>query len=98
TKSTITEREDLLKELSAIRKRGYAYDLGEYSPNIRCVAVPVFGFGNSHIAAISCSMSKGTDSKERNELLTQSLVKNAHELSIYLGATDTFLWRREKEN
>ena len=45
----------LLKELSGIAKQGYAEDLGDYSPEIMCIAAPVLNSRGKPIAAISIS-------------------------------------------
>lgn len=42
TASTITTEQGLLAELESIRRNGYSVDDNELSPDIRCVAVPVF--------------------------------------------------------
>jgi len=42
TENTITDREQLLRQLAEIRAQGYALNLAEYSDRAYCVAVPVF--------------------------------------------------------
>lgn len=41
TSTTITEPNNLKKEIQKIRERGYAIDLGEETPGVKCVAVPI---------------------------------------------------------
>lgn len=53
TPTTITDVEELMDHLAAIRERGYALDWGEHEPDVRCVAVPVFGKNGVIPAAIS---------------------------------------------
>jgi len=53
TDNTITDREQLLSELSKIRKQGYAFDNEEYETGICCIAVPVFDKNENVISAIS---------------------------------------------
>ncbi len=55
TLNTITEREQLLGELEAIRSRGYALDLEEETPGVRCVAMPVRSSDGMAAGAISIS-------------------------------------------
>jgi IclR family acetate operon transcriptional repressor len=43
TRHTITDPEDLLRELERVRERGYVIDDGEQELGVRCVAVPVPG-------------------------------------------------------
>ncbi len=42
TETTITKRDDLERELEAIRNRGYAFDNQECEMGSRCVAAPIF--------------------------------------------------------
>jgi DNA-binding IclR family transcriptional regulator len=92
TSTTITTREKLIRELLETKERGYARDLGEYSPEIRCVAVPVLGFGNQPVAAISISVLEEQFSKESS--LVNGLLECAEDLSRHLGSTDPVAWRQ----
>ncbi|MDQ0219422.1 IclR family transcriptional regulator [Peribacillus cavernae] len=93
TDNTITTREELIRVLQATKKRGYARDLGEYSPEIRCVAVPILSFGNVPVAAISFSVLEEQASDEKEAILTRGLLECAESLSLRLGATDPFAWQ-----
>ena len=55
TDHTITTREGLLKELAAIRERGYAYDEEEREPGIRCISFPIYDVEGRVIAGMSVS-------------------------------------------
>tara|TARA_B110000259_G_scaffold182761_1_gene226892 strand:+ start:430 stop:1128 length:699 start_codon:yes stop_codon:yes gene_type:complete len=55
TKHTIIDREELLRDLEAIKARGYAIDDEENTPGIRCIAVPIRR-GGVVSDAISCSV------------------------------------------
>jgi DNA-binding IclR family transcriptional regulator len=55
TPATITEPQALRDELGMVRRRGFAVDRGEASPDLFCLAVPVFGPGCRIEAAISVS-------------------------------------------
>ena len=55
TSNTITEREELVRQLEEIRKVGYAVDNEENEEGIRCIAAPVFGYEGVSIAAVSIS-------------------------------------------
>ncbi|WP_085524407.1 IclR family transcriptional regulator [Tuberibacillus sp. Marseille-P3662] len=90
TEKTITKRDRLLEELNEIRERGYARDLGEYSSEIRCVAAPILGFGNSPVAAISFSVWEEQELKEKEASLSRALSACTKELSLRLGATEPF--------
>ncbi|ACL70381.1 IclR family transcriptional regulator [Halothermothrix orenii] len=56
TDNTITEPDELKKELANIREQGYALDLEEMELGVRCVAAPFFGGdGDKLLGAISVS-------------------------------------------
>jgi IclR family transcriptional regulator, KDG regulon repressor len=55
TAKTIVEREPLERELDEVRRKGIAYDDGEFDPEVRCVAVPVRDFAGRVIGAIGIS-------------------------------------------
>ena len=56
TENTITDEEDLLQNLTKIRKQGFAYDLEEILPDLCCVAAPIYEYSGNVIAAISMSI------------------------------------------
>jgi len=66
TPNTITTKEALLKEAEAIQARGYAIDLEEETPNVKCIAVPVLNNNGVAVAAVSIS---GTVMNMKDELL-----------------------------
>jgi IclR family transcriptional regulator, KDG regulon repressor len=53
TPQTICTTQALLKELEAVRTRGYAIDDAEHEKDIRCVAVPIFDDSGHIEAALS---------------------------------------------
>jgi len=55
TNKTICSREELLKSLERVRRRGYGIDDEEVELGVRCVAAPVFDENHMPIAAISLS-------------------------------------------
>lgn len=55
TLNTITDREQLLRELEITRARGYALDHEEETPGVRCVAMPVRASDGMAAGAISIS-------------------------------------------
>jgi DNA-binding IclR family transcriptional regulator len=56
TEHTITELPALKEELRQTRERGYAQDLEEYMPGLRCVAVPVSVLSGAPPVALSLSL------------------------------------------
>lgn len=53
TARSITDRDALMAELAAIRRRGYAFDDEEFMDGVRCVAVPVRGGHDDVAGAVS---------------------------------------------
>ena len=66
TPNTITDRDQLFQELEAIRKRGYAIDIEEESPGVKCVGLPIRDNDGYPVGAISIS---GTIMSMRDEIL-----------------------------
>lgn len=66
TANTIVTREALLEEMDAIRTRGYAIDLEEETPGVKCIAMPIRNSAGYPCAAISIS---GTVINMKDELL-----------------------------
>ena len=71
-KSTISEIDQLLKELKNVKQQGYAIDDEEYYEGIRCVAAPIRA-GGKIIASISITGSIFSVTTERieSELINQ---------------------------
>ena len=55
TAKTIVERDVLLREIDEVRRKGIAYDDGEFDAEIRCVAVPVRDFAGRLAGAVGIS-------------------------------------------
>lgn len=55
TRNSISDPERLRDELGRVQERGYALDDEESFPGVRCVAVPIFHYSHSPIAAIAVS-------------------------------------------
>jgi IclR family transcriptional regulator, KDG regulon repressor len=55
TAKTIVERETLLREIDEVRRKGLAFDDGEFDSEARCVAVPVRDFTGRVAGAIGMS-------------------------------------------
>jgi DNA-binding IclR family transcriptional regulator len=56
TDNTITDPEALLQELQKIKKQGYAISLGERTPGLGSLSVPVFGHNGSVLASLSLAI------------------------------------------
>ena len=53
TPNTITDLEELIRELAHTRERGYAIDNEEHEPDVKCVAVPIWDYHQNMVGAIS---------------------------------------------
>jgi DNA-binding IclR family transcriptional regulator len=76
TDQTITDHEELMTEIKAIRKRGYAFDEEEKINGLRCVAAPVLEngdiFGAVSVSGPSTRMRGDFYRQELPELVTRS--------------------------
>lgn len=85
TDNTITNPDEFRKELSRIRKQGYALDLEEKELGVRCTAAPIFAENYKLLGAVSVSgpCTRITRNYLDNTLI--DLVKNkAKEISSIL--------------
>jgi IclR family acetate operon transcriptional repressor len=85
TKNTFTTAASLLKEIAAIRKRGYSVDNEELHPGVRCLAAPVTGGNNSVIAAVGITASAARFTVEDDARIAKHVMAAAAELSQRLG-------------
>jgi IclR family acetate operon transcriptional repressor len=80
TPNTITDREELDRELKRIRRRGFAFDLEEFSVGVSCIGAPVLQDGR-FVAALGVSVPTERFKKQRQEL-TDTLLEIAAELDV----------------
>lgn len=85
TARTITEHAKLLKELGAVRRAGYAINMGEWRDGVRGVAAPVWSSGSQVVAAIGISGPASRLSREKLESFGPLIVELAGDLSKELG-------------
>jgi IclR family acetate operon transcriptional repressor len=74
TARTITDRSRFLAELDLVARQGYAVDDGEEEMGVRCLAVPVFGVGDS-VAAVSVSAPDGRLRRDDYERLLPEMMR-----------------------
>ena len=87
TPDTITSPRRLLKELRAIRERGYAVDEQEHEVGVRCVAAPVWNHSGEVVAAVS--VAGPADRMPRplaGSTMAATVVAAARAISVELGA------------
>lgn len=83
--ATITTLPELVRELEAIRLRGYALDNGETGEPVRCVAAPVRDYTGQVIAAISISGPQERMHPSRDAELGEAVCRAAKLISARLG-------------
>lgn len=90
TAKTIVERDALLREIEEVRRKGIAYDDGEFDAEIRCVAVPVRDFAGRVAGAVGISGPVW-------RLSLQSLQDKAHQVREAATLISTQLGYAEKK-
>ena len=86
TPTTITSRDELMKELSKVAEQGYAIDEEELDLGVRCIAAPIRDYTRRIVGALSISGPSMRISNERIEKELIPLVMEATtELSTRLG-------------
>jgi Transcriptional regulator len=86
TATTITTVENLLEDLEQVRSRGYAFDLGENEPEVRCIAVPIFDAAGRTVAALSVSgPAMRLDPITENDDVASQATAAASRISTTLG-------------
>jgi IclR family transcriptional regulator, KDG regulon repressor len=86
TPSTITDRDELKKQLKEIAELGYAVDNEELDIGVRCVGAPIRDYTRRIIGAVSISgpSMRFTDDRMENELIPL-VQRAAEEISTKLG-------------
>ncbi len=85
TPHTITRREQLLRELKEVRRRGMAESDREATPALYSLAVPLLNHEERVVAAINVSVLKAEESSSLPRGLMSSLVAEGRKLSEFLG-------------
>ena len=80
TEYTITDWDELLKELEAIRRNGYAIEREEVELGMTCIAAPIFS-NHEIIAAISVSGPVSRVTEDMQEQIIQAVKKTAAEIT-----------------
>lgn len=85
TAKTISEKDALLREIEEVRRKGLAFDDGEFDPEARCVAVPVRDFTGRVAGAIGMSGPMWRLSLQALQEKSKYVRNAAVELSAELG-------------
>jgi DNA-binding IclR family transcriptional regulator len=81
TENTITDPQELKKELKQIKKQGYALDRQEVTRGIMCVAAPVFGIGGEIVCAISVAFPSYVNSDRGIDSEIEAVKRHAAAIS-----------------
>lgn len=82
TRYTITDREELKKQLEEIRKLGYSYEFRESQEHMACVAAPIYNYEKSMAGTISMSglfqerenlHAQGEELKKLSQIISEQL-------------------------
>jgi IclR family transcriptional regulator, acetate operon repressor len=87
TPFTLTNREDLARELASIRDRGYSVSDGESVEGIIALATPIVDATGTVNAAVHISAPRGRLSPDRLPIVLTEMLHTAAAISEQLGAT-----------
>jgi IclR family KDG regulon transcriptional repressor len=85
TGRTITNKEELIKQVRAVRSKGWSVDDEEHDEGIRCLASPVYDYRGKVIAAVSVSGPNAILSAENDEANGSIVCETALNISKRLG-------------
>jgi DNA-binding IclR family transcriptional regulator len=85
TEKTLCTREDLLKSLERVRRRGYALDDEEIELGARCIGAPIFNEDRRPIAALSVSGPTLRITVQSVPALAERLLRCCREISASLS-------------
>jgi len=85
TPKTLVDRNNLLREIEEVRKKGIAYDDGEFDAEVRCVAVPVYDFAGRLAGAVGISGAVWRLSLQSLQAKAQQVRESARLISGQLG-------------
>lgn len=85
TEKTINDLENILQQVREARGRGWAIDDEEHEAGIRCIAAPIYDYRGKVIAAVSTSGPSHIIAREKDEEISQYVVRTAKEISKRMG-------------
>ncbi|HUB20304.1 MAG TPA: IclR family transcriptional regulator [Acidobacteriaceae bacterium] len=84
TAKTICSREELMRALERVRRRGYSIDDEEVETGVRCIGVPVFDEKHNPIAALSVSCVSSRIQPHQVPAIAEHLRRTCSEISASL--------------
>ena len=86
TRKTITDEKQFQKELEKTKRLGYAIDDEELNLGVSCIAVPLYGYEERVIAAISIAGPSVRMTARKLKQMVQPLKNASRQISYQLGA------------
>lgn len=81
TPKTIMNREDLMKSLERVRRRGFSVDDEEIEMGVRCIGAPIFDENHFPIAALSMSGPTARVRPQNAASIAERLIRCCNEIS-----------------
>lgn len=81
TSKTLTNKDDLLKSLERVRKRGFAVDDEEIETGVRCIGAPIFDESGFPIAALSMSGPTSRVRTQNAAAIAERLIRCCSDIS-----------------
>jgi DNA-binding IclR family transcriptional regulator len=85
TEYTITDKEEIKKQLKVIRDQGYSIDDEEIELGLRCVAAPIYNHQGIAIASVSCAAPTMRLDEEKLSMVIKGIKEAAAEISRSMG-------------
>ncbi|KAA9028460.1 IclR family transcriptional regulator [Niallia endozanthoxylica] len=82
---TVTDLDELKRQLGEIRKAGYAITCDEFQEGFASIAAPIYNYNGEAIAAVSITGSSKNICGNRIDIYISSIVKAAKEISKKIG-------------
>jgi len=97
TENTITDKEELEKELNRIKKQGFALDDEENEKDVYCIAAPIKNYQGKVIAAISISSPVYRIGINKKNHIKEALIEISKKISKRLGNKEKTQKEEKKE-
>ena len=85
TRNTITDRNELMRELERVCQEGYALDSEESEEGVKCVAAPIKSHRQEVVVAVNIPRPASCIDAAGLPLLKEFVIKAADEISLHLG-------------
>jgi DNA-binding IclR family transcriptional regulator len=85
TEYTLTDKEEIKKQLKTIQQKGFSVDDEEIELGLRCVAAPIFNHQGKAIASVSCAAPTMRLEDEQLSKVIQGIKQAALEISKCMG-------------